>query len=81
MLQRCCWLLQTSWTSKGDHMKTKPTWWPTQTMSKQDKVVLRAKHHLMKQEMVEMFKSPKLRWTACGLCPVWLVPEKHEEVV
>ena len=38
------------------------------------------KMKLRRQMIVKMFKSPKFRWTANGLCPVWLVPETHEEV-
>ena len=30
--------------------------------------------------IVQLFMSPKFRWIANGLCPVWLVPESHEEV-
>jgi len=35
----------------------------------------------MANAIVRMFMSPKFRWTACGLCPVWLVPETHPEVI
>lgn len=32
-----------------------------------------------RQTIVGLFMSPKLRWVANGLCPIWLVPEYHEE--
>lgn len=31
------------------------------------------------QMIVKLFMGQKLRWVANGLCPVWLVPETHEE--
>lgn len=41
-------------------------------------VVKRGSH---RQTIVKLFKDRKFRWTANGLCPVWLVPESHEEVI
>jgi len=71
-------------------MTTKPTWWPSRTETKEDKVVLEAKEEMLRQEIktvkrglkkqtiVMMFMSNKFRWTANKMCPVWLVPEHRE---
>lgn len=33
------------------------------------------------KKIVRMFMDPKFRWTANGLCPVWIVPETSKEVI